>query len=254
MPIALTRNVSPDIEHCELTHLNRRPIDRVLASYQHIAYERCLETCGCRIHRLPDAPGCPDSVFIEDTALVMDELAIITRPGAPVRRSEVAVVETAIARHRSITRIEAPATLDGGDVMRIGRELYVGLPGRTNAAAVEQLREHLEPHGYRIRPVALDECLHLKSAVTPIGDKMLLINPDWIDPGVFAAYRLVEVDPGEPHAANALRIVDEIVYPDAFPRTRARLDKHGLRVHGVDVSELAKAEGGVTCCSLIYKP
>jgi dimethylargininase len=195
----------------------------------------------------------PDSVFIEDTALVFDELAVITRPGAESRRAETAAVAGALSRYRTLKYIEAPGTLDGGDVMVVGRHVFVGLSSRTNAAAVSQLRELLAPFGYTLCEVTVRHCLHLKSAVTAVGDRTLLLNPRWADPTAFAGFELIDVDPGEPSAANAVRLRDRIIFPSAFPRTGARLRARGLRVETVDAGELAKAEGAVTCCSLILE-
>ena len=254
--MAITRQVSPAFAACELTHLTREPIDVGLARRQHAAYEALLEELGCEVEHLPEEGELPDSVFVEDAAVVVDELAVITRPGAESRRGETVSVEAALARHRPLARIEAPATLDGGDVLRLGRRLYVGLSARTNREGVEQLAALLAPFGYAVEGVPLDGCLHLKTAVTEVADGTLVINPAWIDRGAFAAYEQVEVDADEPFAANALRITgvgdgDTVVLPAAFPRTAERLAARGLQVRTLDVSEIAKAEGGLTCCSIL---
>ena len=251
MKIALTRRISPSIIHCELTHLERQPIDYPNALRQHAAYEACLEALGCRVQQLPGDPGMPDCVFIEDTALVLDEVAVITRPGAESRRSETAAVADALAAYRSLYFIEPPGTLDGGDILRLGKSLYVGISGRSNVEGIRQLSSLLGLSGYTVQGVPLSDCLHLKSAVTQVAGDTLLVNPRWVAPAVFGAWQLVEVDPQEPYAANALLLGEAVVYPSAYTRTAARLERLGLSLHRVDVSELAKAEGGVTCCSLI---
>lgn len=253
MRIAITREVSPAIGRCELTHLERQPIDVELARAQHRAYQACLAGLGCRVETLPAAPELPDSVFVEDVAVVLDELAILTRPGAESRRPEVAAIAEALRPYRPLHAIEAPGTVDGGDVLRVGRRLYVGLSSRSNAAAIEQMREVLAPHGYTVQGVPVAGCLHLKSAVTQVAEGTLLINRAWVDPAAFAGLELIDVDPAEPYAANALRVGEELIYPAAFPATRRRLEARGLTVHTVDVSELAKAEGAVTCCSLVFE-
>ncbi len=253
MRIAITREVSPAIGRCELTHLERQPIDVELARAQHRAYQACLAGLGCRVETLPAAPELPDSVFVEDVAVVLDELAILTRPGAESRRPEVAAIAEALRPYRPLHAIQAPGTVDGGDVLRVGRCLYVGLSSRSNAAAIEQMREVLAPHGYTVQGVPVAGCLHLKSAVTQVAEATLLINRAWVDPAAFAGLELIEVDPAEPYAANALRVGEELIYPAAFPATRRRLEARGLTVHTVDVSELAKAEGAVTCCSLVFE-
>jgi len=251
MPIAITRPVSDSLVRCELTHLARTPIDVERARAQHGAYERALAGLGCRIERLPAEHELPDAVFVEDTAIVLDELALIARPGAPSRRPEVPSAAEALARYRDLVHVEAPGTLDGGDVLRVGRTIYVGLSLRSNRAVVDQMADLLSPLGYAVLGVAVTGCLHLKSAVTQVAPETLLIQREWVAARQFGGMALIDVDPGEPYAANALLIGDSVIYAAAYPRTQARLEAHGIDVHAVDVSELAKAEGAVTCCSLI---
>jgi len=251
--LAFTRAISQSIARCELTHLARVAIDVDAARAQHAGYERALADAGCRITRLAADDDMPDSVFIEDTAVVFDELAIVARPGAESRRREVPAVAAALAPHRAVSAIAAPGTLDGGDVLVSGRRVFVGSSGRTNAHGIAQLRALLEPHGYSVTAVPVSGCLHLKSAVCVVGDGLLLINRAWIDAAPFDRLTLVDVDPSEPFGANALRIGDTVIAPQEFDRTAARLRAHGLSVHPVPASELAKAEGGVTCCSLILR-
>jgi dimethylargininase len=183
---------------------------------------------------------------------VLDGLAVVTRPGAPSRRAEVASVATALERFRTLKTIEAPGTLDGGDVLLIGRTIFVGVSARTNAEGIAQLRAIGNGFGYTVQPVLIRGCLHLKSAVSEIDDGAVLINPDWVDRIAFAPFRQIDIDPGEPHAANALRIGDGVIYPASFPRTLRRLEEVGIRPTLVDMSELQKAEGAVTCCSLVF--
>jgi dimethylargininase len=202
--------------------------------------------------RVPAAPGCPDAVFIEDTAVVLPEIAVVTRPGAPSRRGETAAVAASLAAYREIRTVEAPGTLDGGDVLVVGRRAFVGQSARTNAEGIAQLRRLLAPFGYGVDGVRMAGCLHLKSAATAVDEETLLVQPAWVPPSVFAGLTIVTVDPSEPAAANALRIGGRIVYPLAFPRTAERLVTRGIELRLVDVSELAKAEGAVTCCSLVF--
>ena len=251
MRIAFTREVSESIADCQLTHLSRAPIDLARARHQHRAYESALESLGCRIQRLPAAHDLPDAVFVEDLAVVLPELVILARPGAASRRPELRTVEPALDGMRPLARIEPPGTLEGGDVLVVGRTLYVGRSARSNQEGIEQLVRHTAPFGYLVRPVPIDRCLHLKSAVTQVRDDLLLIQPAWVDARRFAPLSVLEVDPSEEYAANALRLDDAVVHPAAFSRTRARLEAGGVRVVAVDLSELALAEGGVTCCSLI---
>jgi dimethylargininase len=251
MTIALTRAVSPAIAHCELTHLTRTTIDPTIARAQHDAYERCLEQSGCTVRRLDADAQMPDSVFIEDMAVIFDELALIARPGAPSRRSETPGVADAVAQYRPIRHIEPPATLDGGDVLCLGRTIFVGHSTRTNAAAIEQVQRVLGPLGYDVRATEVRGCLHLKSAVTAVADDVLLINRAWIPTANLAGFELLDVHPAEPFGANALRLADRVIHAAGFPRTGDRLAKRGIRVESVDLSELAKAEGAVTCCSIL---
>jgi dimethylargininase len=251
--IAITRAPGRSLASCELSFVSRAPIDVDRAIAQHRDYERALEALGCRVIALPALDEHADAVFVEDVALVLDEIAVMTRPGAESRRAEGASVAIVLAGYRPLLHIEAPGTLDGGDVLRIGRAIFVGQSARSNAAGIAQLRELLAPHGYTVRGVATRGCLHLKSAVTQVSPDTVLIQPEWVDAAVFAGYRLIEVDPDEEHAANALRIGESaVIHPDCFPRTQQRLRDAGVVVTGVDVSELQKAEGAVTCCSLVF--
>jgi len=253
MRIAITRKLSPAITRCELTHMRREPIDVALAVRQHEAYERCLARLGCRVVSLPPEPDLPDSVFVEDAAIVVDELVVVARPGAGSRRAETASIARALERFRPLAAILAPGTLDGGDVLRVGRRVFAGLSARSNPEGIEQLRVLLSPHGYTVEALPISGCLHLKSAVTQVGPETVLLNPQWVDKGAFERYQLIEVDPAEPHAANALLVGGGVIYPTAFPLTAARLERAGVRLEPVNVSELTKAEGAVTCCSLILE-
>jgi dimethylargininase len=249
--LAITRDISPAIEHCELTHLERTTIDLARARAEHDAYEAVLRELGCGVERLAAGPEMADSVFIEDTAVVLDELAVITRPGAASRRAETAAVAEAVRRHRPVAAILAPGTLDGGDVLRIGKRLFVGSGYRSNDAGIRQLRSIVSSQGYSVDAVPFEGCLHLKSAASVVADDLVLVNPRWVDTGYFAPMRTIAVDPSEPFAANALRIGDTVIYPAEHTRTRERLAAAGLDVRLVPAGELAKAEGGVTCCCLL---
>lgn len=250
---ALTREVPASIARCELTHIARVPIDLARARRQHEEYEAALARLGCLVERLEEEPALADSVFVEDTALVLDEIAVLLRPGAESRRTEVNGVAQALERHRPLLRMEGPGTIDGGDVLRVRRTLYVGLSTRSSHEGIAELRALVGGFGYDVRPVEVTGCLHLKSAATAIGDDTLLVNPSWVEPADFAAGRAIAVDPGEPYAANALRIRNRLIYPTTFPATAKRLAAAGFELEPVDLSELAKAEGAVTCCSLVFE-
>jgi dimethylargininase len=249
---ALVREVSPSIARCELTHLSRTSIDLPRARSQHQAYVQALRDLGCDVLQLPAEPDLPDSVFVEDGAVVVDEVAVLTRPGAETRRAEVDSLARALQPFRELVFLREPALLDGGDVLRLGRDVYVGLTSRSTAAGIDQLGAALRPHGYRVHPVEVQGCLHLKTAVTQVDDGRVLLNPDWISPIHFTGMEAVEVDPKEPMAANALRVQDTLVYSDSHVRTAERLRAAGVNLRTVPADELGKAEGGVTCSSLLF--
>jgi len=251
MLIAYTREVSPRLADCELTHLRREPLDVAGAQAEHAAYEAALAQLGATVRRLPPTPHLPDSVFVEDAAIVLDEVAVITRPGAVSRQPETASVAAVLAAHRLLVHVCAPGTLDGGDVLVAGPRIYVGLSSRTSRDAITRLADSLAVFGYEVIPVEFRGCLHLKSAVTRVADDLMLLNPDWVAADEFGGHRAVEVDPSEPHAANALALGGMVIHPRQHARTRARLEAAGLTVLPVGLDELAKAEAGVTCCSLL---
>jgi dimethylargininase len=252
MQIAITRQVSRSIVDCELTHLARVPIDVDRARRQHLQYEEALKGLGVAVLTLPEEPGLPDSVFVEDAALVLDECAVITRPGAATRRRETESIARVLAPYRSLFHIDAPARVDGGDVLVVGRRIYLGLSSRSDTNAMEQFQDILQRFGYEVLPVSVTGCLHLKSAVTQVAQGRLLLNPAWVDKSSFPGVESMEIDPSETYAANALLIGETVIYPDSFPRTEARLRAAGIPLVGVPADELAKAEGAVTCCSLIF--
>ncbi len=252
MRIAITRDVSSSIAECLLTFQSREPIDIELARKQHRHYEIALADLGCRIERLPEEPKLPDAVFVEDTAVVLDEVAIIMHPGAEARRPETRAVAEKLRDYRRLLHIEPPGTMDGGDVLCVGRTLFAGLSSRTNEAGISQLQDLLAFLGCRVQAVEVTDCLHLKAAATLVARNTLLVDPKWVDASVFKGIESIETDPAEHHAANALLIGETVIYSQAHVRTRQRLEKAGIAVRVVDVSELAKAEAGVTCSSLIF--
>jgi dimethylargininase len=253
MLIAITRKVSPAIEECELTHLERQPIHFETAVAQHARYELALRSLGVEVISLPAEPDLPDSVFVEDTALVLDEVALLTRPGAISRRPEVESISRTLSPHRELERIEAPGCLDGGDILQAGRMIYVGISTRSNPSAIQQMQSKLKKYGYHVKGIKVTGCLHLKSAVTCVAENMLLINPTWIDKAEFEGYEILEVHPAEMYGANAVQVGEVLLYQPGFPETAQRLEAAGLQLNLVDASELGKAEGALTCCSLIFK-
>ncbi len=238
---------------CELTFVERQPIDLLKACDQHRAYEQLLERIGARVHSLPAEPDLPDSMFVEDPAIVLDELAVIFPLGTESRRPEAASLAKALIPFRKLAYITAPGIIEGGDVLRIGRTLYVGLTKRTNPEGIRQLAAIVGPHNYKVIAVPVSGCLHLKSAVTYLGRNYLLANIAWFDSTFFDRYEWVDVAPEEPHAGNALALGDTVIFPASFPQTRARIESSGFHVTPLDISELQKAESGLTCSSLLFE-
>jgi dimethylargininase len=255
MPRAYTRAVSARLAECELTHFDRQAISPETAAKQHDAYEQALAAAGYDVVRMPDLDAHADGVFVEDTAILLRDHAVITRPGAESRRPETDSTAAALAKDFEVRRLER-GTVDGGDVLRIGRTLYVGLSRRTDRDGLAALAEAVAPLGFDVVPVELDACLHLKSAASYLGDDAsgrprLLVNPAWVDPALFDGIEPLPVAVEELFAANVVRLNDRLIVAAAHPRTSVRLDEAGFNTVAVDVSELAKAEAGLTCMSLI---
>ena len=251
MTLDITRHVSPRVNECEITHIERTPSDMNLARAQLDADVHALAELGCQVIELPEEPDLPDSVFVEDTAFILPEVAVITRPGADSRKPEIETIIPALSSYRPLVHVTEPASVDGGDVLVVGKQIFIGLSTRSNIEAVDQLNELLDNYGYTVRGVEMTDCLHLKTAVTRVDDKTLLINKNWVTPSNFSGFNLIDVDASEPFAANCLPVRGKIIYPTTFPKTRERLEEKGYGIVSVDLSELAKAEGAVTCCSLI---
>ena len=252
MLTAITRGVSDTLAMGELTFRERAPIDVSLARRQHEGYERALASLGVRIDHLPAEDAMADAVFVEDVAIVLDEIAIVTAPGAASRRAETESIAHAVARYRPVHHLTPPATLDGGDVVRIDRTLYVGLSSRTNEAGIDQLAALVSPLGYIVTSVAVQGALHLKTACTYAGRGVLLANPAWAQTTAFRDLEVLPVAADEPWGASVLAIGDTLVMPASFPHTRALLEARGFTVVPIDLSELQKAEGGPTCLSIVF--
>ena len=252
MLTAITRAVSPALANCELSFIERVPIDLTKAREQHRAYEGLLGKLGARVLSLPAEPALPDSMFVEDPALVLDEFAVILSLGSVARRAEAASIARALAPFRKIESVQLPATVEGGDILRLDRTLFVGLTRRTNAEGIRELTRIVTRYGYEVVAIPVTGCLHLKSAVTSLGRNTLLANRHWFDPAPFLGNEFIDVDPAEPHAANTLAIANTIVFAASFPKTRARIESQGFHVTPLDISELQKAESGLTCSSLLF--
>jgi len=251
--IAITREVSPSINDCELTFQGRQPIDVNRAIQEHRAYQDCLAESGAQIISLGPEPNLPDAVFVEDTAVVLEGVAVIANMDTASRKPEVTSIAKVLARYRSLKFLNEPATLDGGDVLPVAPKIFVGLSRRTNGEGIEQMRKILGPHSYEVQGVEVTGCLHLKSACSYIGRNTMLLNRSWIDSTRLPEFELLDVPEDEPAAANVLYLNDVLIMPASFPRTRRLLEERGFRVRTLDVAELQKAEAGITCCSLILE-
>jgi dimethylargininase len=249
---AITREVGPGLGDCALTFVDREPIDLARAEAQHAAYNEALRRAGAIVDVLPGDAALPDSVFVEDMAVVLDEAAVVTRPGSPLRQREAPAIGVALYAYRKLLRIVAPGTLEGGDVLRLGRDFYVGLSSRTNEEGFSQFASIVRGFGYRATPIEVKGCLHLKTAVTALDVETLLVNPSWIDAAALPGVRQLVVPPDEPFGANALVVNGAVHLSARWKRTRELVEKAGFSVIALDVSEFEKAEAGLTCLSLIF--
>jgi dimethylargininase len=249
--LALTHRPAPNLESGQRTHVARVPIDYGLAVRQHAAYCQTLRDCGATVRALDVSQDLPDSTFIEDTAVVLDEVAVLASMGTAARRDEPARIEAELSKHRPLYRIKLPATLEGGDVLRVGRVLLVGMSARTDAAGAGALEAIVRPHGYRVVPVPVRGCLHLKTACTALADGALLVNPAWVDMPSLRGFEAVWVPEHEPWAANTLLVGGTLCLAAGHDRTADLLSRRGFDVRILELSEFAKAEGGVTCLSLL---
>lgn len=252
-PHGFVRTVSRSLAGCELLHVPRQSFDIELARRQHAAYVAALEAAGVAVTVLPEEPDLPDATFVEDTVIVLDEIAVICRLGRPSRQAETERIEQEVAGVRPIRRIIAPGTLEGGDVLRIGRTLHVGLSSRTNTEGIRQLQEVTSPFGYTVGVVNVSRCLHLKTGATSPAEGILIANPGWIDLAPFRRLEVISVPDTEPWGANTLVVDGTVLVAEGSPRTARLLESKGLKVQHLEISELQKAEAGLTCLSVLYR-
>ena len=249
---ALTRGVSRSIGDCKLTFMEREQLDVAAAARQHEAYTQCLKKMGVQVITMDQLSDAPDAVFIQDTAVVVDEVAVIATMGVSCRAKEVESVAQVLSSHRTLKRLSPPATLEGGDVVRIGRTLYVGVSGRTNDEGIRQLSEILAPYDYQVRPVGVKGCLHLSTGCSYLGRDLMLLNPVWVDADCFREFEILEVPETESWAANTINVGDSVLMASAFEQTCGLVAARGFEVIATDISELQKAEGALTCMSLMF--
>jgi len=250
--VAITNTPSPLLYLGVRTFADEAAVEYAIALREHEQYRDALQRCGCRVVSLDVNRDHPDSVFVEDTALVLDEIAIMMSPGAASRRDEPRAIEPTLREYRHVVRVEPPAMIDGGDIVRHGRRLYAGGSQRTNPAGISALSALSREYGYEVTSIPVFGCLHLKSACSALPDGRFLVNADWIDVSPLPSERLLQVPASEPWAGDVLVIGERVVVSDAFPETIELLERQGWEVVPVSVSEFAKVEGGVTCLSLVF--
>lgn len=248
----ITHLPSASLEQCELTFVESEPIDIQKARIEHENYRKMLENCGANVIVMDENIDLPDSVFVEDPIIVFDEVAVMTSMGVESRRKESAAIEKTFAKYREIKRIELPSQIEGGDVLKIGKRIFVGKSSRTNAQGIRDLREIMTPYGYEVIAVKVSGCLHLKTGCTALDEETLLINPEWLDSKIFAGFRQIVVPTEEPFGANILKINETICMNAAFPKTIKLVKSLGYKVQETDISEFVKAEAGLTCMSVPF--
>ena len=248
--IAITREPSPQMSACELTFVHRAPIDFGLARQQHAAYCDCLQTLGVEVTRLPTDELLPDCCFVEDMAIVFDEVALVGRPHLS-RLAEQPRIAEELAKHRPLKSFSPAAKIEGGDVLVIGDTVLVGRSSRTNLVGIHQLEQFVKPMGLAVRAVDVTGCLHLKTACTAIDEQTLLINPNWIAADSLSGFQLIEVPAAEPFAANTVPIAGSLLAARSAPDTASLLRSRGRDVITLDISEFQKAEAGLSCLSLL---
>jgi dimethylargininase len=247
--VAITRKPGRNFAQ-GITSSDLGPPDYSLMLEQHRAYVATLQKLGIEVIVLEALDDFPDAYFVEDTAIVTEETAIITRPGAASRRGEEDAILPVLRRFRNVERILPPATLEGGDVLRIENNFFVGISERTNQEGAEQLTRILGAQGKSCTAVPLLQGLHLKSSVNYVGKDTLLVTEDFATHPVFEGYQKFVLDRGEVYAANTLLVNDHLITPTGFPSTRKKLNTLGLPVIELEVSEARKMDGGLTCMSL----
>jgi dimethylargininase len=249
---ALVRQVSRTLNHCALVYVARQEIDLPLAQRQFSAYTTALESAGVRLTVLPEEPDLPDAAFVEDPVVILDEVAILCRPGSAGRQGEVDAIGPIVSKLRPTHRILPPGTLEGGDVLQSGRTLFVGVSRRTNQEGIRQLQKIVDPFGYRVVAVTVHGCLHLKTAVTSPANCQLIANPAWVDLSPFDQFEILTVPPTEPWGANTLAVNGTVLVAASAPETAHLLEARGLSIQCLDISELQKAEAGLTCLSVLF--
>ncbi|WP_263832121.1 dimethylarginine dimethylaminohydrolase family protein [Sulfurospirillum oryzae] len=253
MLMAITHLPSPNLQNCELTFLESEAIDIEKANVQHQNYRSMLERCGAKVITLDENIALPDSVFVEDPIIVFDEVAVLTSMGVESRRAESASMGKVFSQYRKIERITLPAKIEGGDVLKVGKKIFVGESSRTNQEGIQALEAIIKPLGYEVIAVKVFGCLHLKTGVTALDNQTIFINSNWVDVEAFKGFSKIEALSDEPFGVNVLKIGNILCMNEAFPKSIALVKSLGYRVETVNISEFVKAEAGLTCMSVLFK-
>ncbi len=219
---------------------------------QHEAYLETLKSCGLEVTLLDPLPDYPDAYFVEDTAVVTPDVAVITNPGAEARRGEKDFMAAVLARFRKIEHIKAPGTVDGGDVLQVDNHFFIGLSERTNEEGAGQLGRILQSFGNTWVTIPVGAGLHFKSSVNYVGRNTLLVTPDFAEQGQFSGYDKIVLEKIEAYAANTLLVNDRLLTPAGFPTTRQKLEGLGYEIIELETSEVHKMDGGLTCMSIRF--
>lgn len=249
---AIVRDVPESFNRCVSNSNTYDDIDTELAKLQHQQYCKTLSLLGINLIRLDTDDSLPDCCFTEDTAVIIDDLAIITSPGIESRVAETIALEKTLALYKGIFRISQPGTIEGGDVLRIERTLYIGISSRTNSEGIRQMAAILEPRGYCIVPVEIRNTLHLKSVCTYLGNGLIIVAEGYFDLNIFSGFEKIIVPEEEAYCANCLSVNRRVIIPKGFPKTKELLEEKGLLVIELEMSEFRKADGALTCLSVIF--
>lgn len=250
--IAIVRDVPDSFQKCLTSFHTKVQIDVALAKHQHQQYCNTLSSLGLKLIRIEADDTLPDCCFTEDTAIVVDDFAVITIPGAPGRILETIEIEKILSPLKTIVHITNPGTIDGGDVLKIGKKIFIGNSARTNVEGISQVDTIVKPLGYEVIPVKIQDTLHLKSVCTYLGGGCILLAEGYLDDKIFSEYDKVVVPKEEEYCANCLVVKGNVLIPKGFPKTKGLIEMKGYRVVELDMSEIEKAEGALTCLSVIF--
>ncbi|MBI5359443.1 MAG: hypothetical protein HZA48_02550 [Planctomycetes bacterium] len=249
---AIVRGVAGTYDKCVKPGARKQEIDVELAIEQHNAYCAILENMGLELMKIPADGRFPDCCFAEDPGIIFGQKAVISRMKTASRAGETTSIKKALSIHKKIFEIRAPGTIDGGDVLKAGNRVYIGLSKRTNLSAIRQVESFISKDGYEIIPVKIRNTLHLKTVCTHIGNNCMVIAPGHFDDGIFADYDIIRVPKNESYSANCLAINGKVIIPRGFPKTKALIENKGFKTIQAGMSEFEKGGGSLTCLSIVY--